>query len=100
MLLLSLVYIIDYQLDIILCNLFTQVPNGGYRKQDRQSALAIKWLQYISMTENIDIQHARNGGEVRAGKYKLDGIDRKTRSTVFEFYGCTFHGCKRFVVPK
>ena len=40
------------------------VPHGGYRKNDIQSVIAIKWIKWISETENLDIQHARNGQEV------------------------------------
>ena len=74
------------------------MPNGGYRKQDRQSAVGIRWLQYLSVTENLDIQHARNGGEVKIGKYKVDGQDRNNPNSLFEFYGCTFHGCKKLAL--
>lgn len=40
------------------------VPHGGYRANERQSVIAIKWLKWISETQNADIQHARNGKEV------------------------------------
>ena len=76
------------------------IPNGGYRKQEHQSQIAMKWLKWISHKKQIRIQHAKNGGEVTVkanGKdYKVDGyaeIDGK--KTVFEFNGCYFHGCRR-----
>ena len=36
----------------------------------------IQWLTYIEETEKIDIQHAKNGGEFRAGKMRryVDGF--------------------------
>ena len=40
------------------------VPHGGYRKNEMQSVIAIKWLKWISEKEDLDIQHARNGQEV------------------------------------
>ena len=50
--------------------------------------MAIKWLKWLSETEDLDIQHARNGGEVRFGNYKFDGQLRTDQSVVFELYGC------------
>lgn len=35
------------------------VPSGGYRKHEKQSLVAIKWLKYISETHNLNIQHAK-----------------------------------------
>ena len=40
------------------------IPHGGYRKNDKHSIVAMKWLKWVSESEGIDIQHARNGGEV------------------------------------
>ena len=40
------------------------VPHGGYRKNDKQSIFAIKYLKWLAESENANIQHARNGGEV------------------------------------
>ena len=64
------------------------VPHEGYRKNDRQSVIAIKWMKWISETENLSIQHARNGGEVHIGNLKVDGHDRNNPKLVYEFYGC------------
>ena len=58
------------------------VPSGGYRKADRQSIIAIIWLQWISELEDISIQHARNGGEVNISRYKVDGQDRANKQQV------------------
>lgn len=56
---------------------------------------SIVWMRYI----NKDIRHMlSNGGEVcipngRGGYYKLDGYDSNT-NTVYEYYGCLWHGCQ------
>lgn len=42
------------------------------------------------------VRHVRNGGEVQvlthAEMVFIDGFDQET-STIYEFYGCYFHGC-------
>ena len=51
------------------------------------------WMDYIQQTENIKILHQRNhSSEIRVGPYLTDGYDPETK-TVFEFYGCYYHGC-------
>lgn len=69
------------------------VPHGGYRKEEAQSIVAIKWLKWLSESESMDIQHARNGQEVRVLNYKVDGQLRSNPNQLFEFYGCIYHGC-------
>lgn len=64
-------------------------PNQGYRRAERQSALALRWLQWIAHSRGIHIQHARNMGEKRIGNYKVDGYAAAS-NTVFEFQGYTF----------
>ena len=88
------------------------IPHGGYRKNERQSLTAIKWLKWISESQDLDIQHARNGQEVTLlmfiflllllssfqvtiGKYKLDGQLRTDHTQLYEFNGCPFHGCPK-----
>ncbi|MCP4353153.1 MAG: hypothetical protein GY795_47485 [Desulfobacterales bacterium] len=74
------------------------IPPGGYRKNDVQSVTALIWLKYITETEGIHIQHARNGGEKKIyignRTYKVDGYAAAT-NTIYEFYGCVYHGCPR-----
>ena len=44
------------------------------------------------MQENdIHIEHVRNGGEKRVGKYSLDGYCEEYH-TAYEFQGCFWHG--------
>lgn len=62
------------------------VPNEGYRKKDRQSAMAIRWLMWVAHSRGIEIQHAKNQGEKRIGQYKVDGYC-EALNKVFEFNG-------------
>ena len=41
--------------------------------------------------KDIHIQHVRNGGEKRVGKYSLDGYCEENH-TAYEFQGCFWHG--------
>lgn len=60
---------------------------GGYRCNDKQSRIAIEWLKWESQERNIVIEHA---GKVSEGLL-VDGYCEQIR-TVFEFYGCFWHG--------
>ncbi|XP_061181223.1 uncharacterized protein LOC133189847 [Saccostrea echinata] len=68
------------------------IPNLGYQPARRYSAKACRWLSWMSHQTGSHIQHARNGGEVKIGSYTVDGYQEATR-TVYEFYGCYWHGC-------
>ena len=57
----------------------------------KQSNMAVKWLSYVMEKEGIHIQHVRNGGEKRVGRYSLDGYCEETH-TAYEFQGCFWHG--------
>jgi hypothetical protein len=74
------------------------VPNGGYRKKDKHSLIGVKWMRLVSEQYNLDIQHARNGGEVQILQYKVDGLLRSTKKDVFEFYGCVSSHYRLFVM--
>jgi hypothetical protein len=57
---------------------------------------AVRWLQAISAEKNIEIKHAKNGGEqvfpAGNGRYiRVDGFCESTNQ-VFEFYGDYWHG--------
>ena len=67
-------------------NQLALVPEGGYEKNDRASVIAIKYFEWLSKTENIEIKHAANGGEMRVGKYKLDAFIPKENRAI-EFLG-------------
>jgi hypothetical protein len=77
------------------------VPDKGYRKEERQSIKAIKYLKWYSEEQDLDvkeqyIQHAHNEGEFRVGPYKVDGLLRSIQGQdlkkVFSYHGCVFHG--------
>ena len=57
----------------------------------KQSNTAVKWLSYEMASKGIHIQHVRNGGEKRVGKYSLDGYCEENH-TAYEFQGCFWHG--------
>ena len=104
-----------YRRNFLKENTIGIVPAGGYRKNDKQSIIAIKWLKWLSEQNGLDIQHAKNGGEVcllvvciicvnvrifvqvhirvNGHNYKVDGRSRTDPEHIYEFYGCAFHGC-------
>ena len=71
-------------------------------KSMTHSKMSIAWLEWEAQRRGIHIQHALNAGEYTVpnregnGRYRLDGFheDPQTgKKTVFEFYGCVWHGC-------
>ena len=76
----------------------TIVPE--YAKTNNFSKKSIMWLNYMSNGANI--QHALNGGEkaltIGDKTYKVDGFCEET-NTVYEFYGCFWHGCPNCYKP-
>ena len=73
------------------------IPAQGYRPEDKHSIKALQWLKFVSHTEGIHIQHARNGGERNIGQYKVDGYHENMdgEKFVFEYHGCFWHGCPK-----
>ena len=72
-------------------------PLGWGGLKTNQSKVAFQWLYHQDKQLGGNrIKHARKGGEqviqVKRGKVKVDGYDPMTK-TVYEFYGCEFHGC-------
>ena len=67
------------------------LPNMGYQPARRYSAKACRWLTWLEY-QHHNIRHAKNGGEVTLGPYTVDGYDQES-NTVYEFYGCYWHGC-------
>ena len=59
----------------------------------KQSHEALQWLSYTAEKEGIRMQHHRNGGEKRVGRYSLDGYCEETH-TAYEYQGCYWHGKK------
>ncbi len=73
-------------------------PKCQIKKQ--YSKMQIEWLNFISIKDNINIQHAENDNEflIPNTNYKADGYCKKT-NTIFEFHGNYFHGCPKFYNP-
>ena len=73
-----------------------------YAKTDNYSKMSIMWLNYMSKAKGLNIQHALNGGEkvltIGDKTYKVDGFCEET-NTVYEFYGCFWHGCPNCYKP-
>ena len=71
-----------------------------YAKTDNFSKMSIMWLNYVSNGNSI--KHALNGGEKKLDigdkTYKVDGFCKET-NTVYEFYGCFWHGCPNCYKP-
>jgi hypothetical protein len=82
------------------------IPFLGYRKDERQSIIALKWLKWVAQTTGHRIQHKLNTGEMHVGQYKVDGM---CGNRVYEMHGCMYvlfvlyfstarcryHGCPR-----
>ena len=67
------------------------VFSNEHQLKTKTSNKAVKWLSWLAETEEIDIEHAKNGGEKRVGNYSLDGYCQE-RNTAYEFHGCFWHG--------
>jgi hypothetical protein len=55
------------------------IPAQGYRHEEKHSIKAMQWIKYLSTTEGVRIQHARNGGETKLDLIKWMDIT-KTRT--------------------
>jgi hypothetical protein len=78
------------------------VPERGYERSDRASVLAIKYLEFRALRDNIQIQHAGNGLEHRYKGFKLDGWIPAQRKCI-EILGCFYHGyqiCEYLIIIK
>lgn len=53
---------------------------------------SIAWLDWIASKENVEIQHALNGGIQNEALAGFDGFCESS-NTVYEFQGCFWHGC-------
>lgn len=62
------------------------VPMHGYLNNTNYSPDSIRWLDFISATEGITIQHALNGlGERRIGEISVDGYCEESK-TAYQFH--------------
>ena len=83
-----------YRRNFMAENSIAIIPENGYNPKQNSSKKSLQWLQYIASQENVHIQSMANGAERRVGCYQLDGFCEQTR-TMYEFYGCYWHGCKK-----
>jgi hypothetical protein len=88
-----------YRRNFMAPNSIALIPESGYARKDSSSFKSKLWLKFISIRDNIFIQHSLNGYEKRIGIYKVDGYCEST-DTIFEFHGCFFHGCVRCFSPE
>lgn len=63
-------------------------PTLGYESKRRCSKTADIWLDYCRDSGKTIIP------EVKIGRYFVDGYD-EINKTIYEFYGCLWHGCQR-----
>ena len=76
-----------------------QVPPHGY-SIDQYSMSSIRWLEWLTYSQGLDIQHALNAGEHRVphSTYRLDGYIPATETSnavAIEWHGCVWHGCRK-----
>ena len=78
----------------------SRVACQSCNKGRNHSKIAIKYLQFISTFNKINIRHAENGGEyrIKSTKYKADGYCEET-NTIYEFHGTIYHGDRRVCPP-
>jgi hypothetical protein len=69
-------------------------------KRINHSKCQIKWLDFISLYNQIQIQHAENEGEFKIPntKYSADGYCQET-NTIYEFHGDYWHGNPKMFNP-
>ena len=68
------------------------IPENGYHCNEKTSRKAFQWLKFMSESLKINIQHAKNKGELKLGNYRIDGYHEES-NTIYEFHGCLWHGC-------
>ena len=68
----------------------------AFYPDNRCSFIGTKWLEWEAKQRGIHIHHARcgHGGERYIFNFPVDGYHPET-NTVFQYYGCYWHGCKQ-----
>ena len=59
------------------------ISDKGYNAEQKTSRKAFMWLKFISESKKIELNHSRNGGEKKFGKYSVDAYDAKN-NTIYE----------------
>ena len=76
------------------------IPHRGYVQNDVQSRIALVWLSFLDQCYYAnDLKFARKDkGEKKITLehtfVKVDGFHQES-NTIFEFYGCEWHGCQK-----
>jgi hypothetical protein len=83
-----------YRRNFMPYNSIPWIPSYGYNPKEITSRKAETWLKFLAEKNKIYIQHSKNGGEKRVGKYLLDGFSEKNKK-ICELDGCLWHGCER-----
>jgi len=68
------------------------ISEHGYQANRKTSFEAAEWMEFLNSQPGIQIEHKRNGKEIKVGRYFVDGVDHRTK-TAYEYNGCVFHGC-------
>jgi len=77
------------------------IPDNGYHKDTNQSAIALKYLRWLSEKTGLLVQHRESPeGEKRVrvsdrSLLRLDGYIKSTHGgwdQAIEFLGCAWHG--------
>lgn len=92
--------LVIYRRHFLPPNLMVNAPEGGFRREERQSAIALRYMRLFEEKYNVQVQ-TRNWsvGEARVNdgtNRRLDGfVDRGPRKKplAIEFLGCFYHGC-------
>ncbi|XP_049913668.1 uncharacterized protein LOC126398400 [Epinephelus moara] len=71
-----------------------QSPDDYRRRRKAYSNAGVQWLEWVSHTEGVFIQHALNAGEKQIGRYFVDTcVEVRGVKTAWEFLGCCcYHG--------
>ena len=81
-----------YRQSYMPANTIAIIPTHGYQPARLYSLKGLRWLYWIMKTEGVQLQHARNGGEIKVAGYYVDGLDPEAK-VIYEFNGCFWHGC-------
>lgn len=81
-----------WRMELLKENQIGLLPSNSSHTKGTPSRKAVQLLSYLSKKLHCQIQHYYNGGEVRINGISVDGYCTAAK-TVFEFYGCFFHGC-------
>ena len=82
-----------FRLNHLKPNQLAIVPENSYSPHPNQSLLAIKFLEWYSYKNKLELRTALSiEGEKNMDRYLLDGYN-KEQNLGIEVHGCYFHGC-------